>query len=398
MHSNTNTDTNTFWYRSVDKHVTRPESDALEIQSVAHSSLLRSQLHWFTMSTSLMHHVRHVGQTIHADSFGPTTATGTAMIVGGLPSVSLPMTHLSIKWKRHNVQARALLYWCCCQRCDMNVFIVSNANYIPIILLLLLSTVQMVHTLLFGGLNVIWSNNRILLFPKRECHIGLEVVAFTFSLAAFSRVRFVVFGASKHACVSMSQRQTRDRENIGFIRFVLGGKRDHFVKDLTSIVVLDILYWIKRENVRVCLFVCFCSHSHPLMHNIASACLVSFIYSLHLHLRMYVCIYFHRELSKSRLNALLKGAHRVLGLSFWSTYRYMRAATDTRIIPVSPIDRLLSWFTPTFKMYCLCTINVDGMQLKASHTSVTCTFISNLENKLITPKALRRNSYFLHLL
>lgn len=38
------------------------------------------------MSTSLIHHVLHVGQTIHVDSFKPTTLTGEAMAVGGLPS------------------------------------------------------------------------------------------------------------------------------------------------------------------------------------------------------------------------------------------------------------------------------------------------------------------------
>lgn len=73
------------------------------IQSMDRSSELLSLLHWFTMSTSLIHHVLHVGQTIHVDSFKPSKLTGKAMAVGGLPRASLAMTHLSIKWKYHNM-------------------------------------------------------------------------------------------------------------------------------------------------------------------------------------------------------------------------------------------------------------------------------------------------------
>lgn len=68
------------------------------IQSMACSSALHSQLHWFTMSTSLIHHVLHVGQTIHVDSFKPSLLTGKATAVGGLPNASLAMTHLPIIW------------------------------------------------------------------------------------------------------------------------------------------------------------------------------------------------------------------------------------------------------------------------------------------------------------
>lgn len=54
------------------------------------------------MSTSLIHHVLHVGQTIHVDSFKPSTLTAEATAVGGLPNASLAMTHLSIKRKYRN--------------------------------------------------------------------------------------------------------------------------------------------------------------------------------------------------------------------------------------------------------------------------------------------------------
>lgn len=73
------------------------------IQSMARSSALHSQVHWFTMSTSLIHHVLHVGQTIHVDSFKPSSLTGKATAVGGLPNASLAMTHLPIIWKYHNM-------------------------------------------------------------------------------------------------------------------------------------------------------------------------------------------------------------------------------------------------------------------------------------------------------
>lgn len=86
------------------------------IQSMAPSGVVQSQLHWFTMSTSLIHHVLHVGQTIHAGSFRPVTLTGMALAVGGLPSVSLTMTHLSLTRKRHSMRARELLCRSCCQK------------------------------------------------------------------------------------------------------------------------------------------------------------------------------------------------------------------------------------------------------------------------------------------
>lgn len=55
------------------------------------------------MSTSLIHHVLHVGQTIHVDSFKPSTLTAEAAAVGGLPNASLAMTHLSIRGKYRNM-------------------------------------------------------------------------------------------------------------------------------------------------------------------------------------------------------------------------------------------------------------------------------------------------------
>lgn len=63
----------------------------------------RGQVRRFTMSTSLIRHVPHVGQTIHVDSFKPSALTGKAAAAGGLPGASLAMTRLSITGMKHRL-------------------------------------------------------------------------------------------------------------------------------------------------------------------------------------------------------------------------------------------------------------------------------------------------------
>lgn len=63
----------------------------------------RGQVRRFTMSTSLIRHVLHVGQTIHVDSFKPSALTGKAAAAGGLPGASLAMTRLSITGMKHRL-------------------------------------------------------------------------------------------------------------------------------------------------------------------------------------------------------------------------------------------------------------------------------------------------------
>lgn len=118
-------------------------------KATAHGSAMQSQLHWFTMSTSLIHHVLHVGQTIHVDSLKPTTLTRKATAFGDLPSVSLAITYPSIKWRYYYMQALALLGWSICQKCTWICIISKHCSWhLKLLRLLVCTFIVVLHVVI----------------------------------------------------------------------------------------------------------------------------------------------------------------------------------------------------------------------------------------------------------